>query len=102
MAKYYGMIQGNRGAATRMGSANSGFRVACQSYDGSVIVKVCEIDGEDKFRIGTNNGSACYSDWESNDFVGTFDEVKAMLNLMADIKSGKVSVVRHRPIKIKK
>ena len=54
-----------------------------------------------KVRIGTNDGSSACSDWNSNDFTGTFQEFKDLLKLAADIKSGKVSIVRHRDSKNK-
>lgn len=38
MAKFYGSVQGNRGAATRMG--HSGIKASVQSYDGSVITEL--------------------------------------------------------------
>ena len=97
MSTFYGMICGNRGAATRGGSKDSGFRSSCQSWNGSVITTM-HYNDEDKLivRVGTNDGSSCYSDWNSPDFIGTLDEFKALLQLRKDIKEGKVSVVRHR------
>jgi hypothetical protein len=38
MAKFYGSIQGNRGAATRMG--HQSIKASVQSYDGSVITEL--------------------------------------------------------------
>ena len=101
MSSFYGLIEGNRGAATRGGSKNSGFRASAQSYCGSVIVTLHYKDNEEKpenlrVRVGTNDRSSCSTDWNSNDFVGTFAEFKEALNLLRDIKDGKVSVVRHR------
>lgn len=101
MSAFYGMVCGNREAATRGGSRNSGYHASAQSYDGSVIVKL-RYDGESKkdeklmVTVGTNDGSSCYTDWKSPDFHGTFEEFKALLQLARDIKDGKVSVVRHR------
>ena len=97
MSKFYGMVCGNRGAATRGGSANSGFKASAQSYDGSVIVNLdYDHNNQLKVRVGTNDGSRCYSDWNCPDFVGTFEEFKELLKLANDIKSGKVSITRHR------
>lgn len=101
MSKFYGMVCGNREAATRGGSFDSGFHASAQSYDGSVIVKL-RYDGDKKdngnllVTVGTSDGSSCYTDWNSPDFHGTFEEFKALLQLARDIKDGKVSVVRHR------
>ena len=101
MSAFYGMVEGNRSCATRGGSKSSGFRASCQSYDGSIISTMDYVEDENgkevlKVRVGTNVGSSCYSDWNSADFNGTFQEFKDLLKLAADIKRGKVSVVRHR------
>ena len=97
MSAFYGMVCGNRNEATRGGSKNSGFHSSCQSYDGSIICKM-RYDDDDtlKVTVGTSDGSSCYTDWNSNDFNGTFEEFKDLLKLARDIKDGKVSVVRHR------
>ena len=106
MSAFYGMVEGNRSCATRGGSKSSGFRASCQSYAGSIISAMEYVEDENgrevlKVRVGTNDGSSCYSDWNSEDFNGTFQEFKDLLKLAADIKSGKVSVVRHREPKNK-
>ena len=96
MSKTYATLTGGRSTLTQRGHSD-GVRVSCQSYDGSVIVSN-RYDCDDKLelRIGTNEGSGTYTDWKSNDFVGTFEEFKQLLQLHQDIKSGRVSVVRHR------
>ncbi len=101
MSSFYGLIEGNRGAATRGGSKNSGFRASAQSYCGSVIVTLHYKDNEEKpenlrVRVGTNDRSSCSTDWNSQDWSGSFEDFKKALNLLHDIKTGKVSVVRHR------
>ena len=106
MSAFYGMVEGNRSCATRGGSKSSGFRASCQSYDGSIISTMNYAEDENgkevlRVRVGTNDGSSCYSDWNSEDFNGTFQEFKDLLKLAADIKSGKVSIVRHRDSKNK-
>ena len=106
MAAFYGMVKGNRKCATRGGSKASGFRASCQSYAGSIISAMEYVEDENgkevlKVRVGTNDGSSACSDWNSNDFTGTFQEFKDLLKLHQDIKSGKVSVVRHRDPKNK-
>ena len=100
MAKTYMTGWGMRGERTARGGKD-GVQCAAQSYDGSIIVSNCYVEDENgneilKVRVGTNDGSSCYSDWNSNDFNGTFEEFKALLKLHRDIKNGKVSVVRHR------
>jgi len=95
MAKTYMTGWGMRGERTARGG-NDGVQCAAQSYDGSVIVSNRYTkEGELRIRVGTNDGSSCYSD-NSDDFIGTFEEFKALLKLNRDIKEGKVSVVRHR------
>lgn len=101
MSKFYGMVQGNRGCATRGGSLNSGFRSSCQSYDGSIIVSMDYAQDNKTLmcRVGTSNRSSCSSDWNNNEFSGTFEEFKELLKLVQDIKSGAVKVVRHRKVR---
>ena len=95
MAKTYCTCVGMRGEATRRGG-NDGVRVSAQSWDGSIIVSNRYEGDQLMVRVGTNEGSSCYTDWSSPDFRGTFEEFKALLQLSQDIKEGKVSVVRHR------
>ena len=100
MAKTYMTGWGSRGERTARGGKD-GVQCAAQSYDGSVIVSNCYVADDNgkehlEIRVGTNDRSSCYSDYGSNDFVGTFEEFKALLKLNKDIKDGKVSVVRHR------
>lgn len=94
MSKFYGMVRGNRGAATRGGSANSGFKSTAQSYDGSVITCL-DYDQNDalKVRIELSEGSSTYGDVAFN---GTFDELKEGLEFLKQIKEGKASVTIHR------
>ena len=101
MAKTYCTCIGMRGERTARGG-NDGCRASFQAYDGSIITRNWyDDDGTLRVRVGTNAGSSCYSDWSSEDFNGTFQEFKDLLKLAADIKSGKVSVVRHRDPKNK-
>lgn len=77
MATFYGMIRGHRGAATRIGSKDSGFKVAAQSYDGSVITRL-DYDSENKLKVRieisdrSNNSGETY-------FEGTLEELKKKL-----------------------
>lgn len=94
MSKFYGMVRGNRGASTRGGSANSGFKATAQSFDGSVITCL-DYDSNNKLkvRIELANGSTTYGDVA---FSGTFEELKESMKLLQEIKDGKVSITRHR------
>ena len=101
MSKTYCTCIGSRGERTARGGKD-GCRASVQSYEGSICISNrIDDDGTLRVRVGTNDGSSCYSDWTSNDFTGTFKEFKDLLKLAADIKSGKVSVVRHRDSKNK-
>ena len=101
MAKTYCTCIGMRGERTARGGRD-GCRASVQSYEGSICVSNWfDSDDQLKVRVGTNDGSSCYSDWSSDEFTGTFQEFKDLLKLAADIKSGKVSVVRHREPKNK-
>lgn len=100
MSKTYCTCIGMRGERTARGG-NDGCRVSCQSWDGSIIVSnYYNEDNELRVRVGTNEGSSCYTDWKSNDFNGSLDEFKDLLKLHQDIKEGRVSVVRHRKPKV--
>lgn len=99
MSLLYGTVTGQSDiSATRSGSRNSGIRVSAQSFDGSVIVDMDYLREDDfpTVRIGTSDISATSTDYGSPDFVGTFEDFKKLLQLAQDIKTGKVSVVRHR------
>ena len=105
MAITYTTCCGMRSERTARGGRD-GCRASVQSYEGSICISNRIVEDENgkevlKVRVGTNDGSSCYSDWNSEDFNGTFQEFKDLLKLAADIKSGKVSVVRHRDSKNK-
>jgi len=96
MAKTYCTCIGMRGERTARGG-NDGCRASVQSWDGSVIVhNWYDSNNNLRVRVGTSKNSSCCSDWSSPDFTGTIDELNALLQLNADIKAGRISVVRHR------
>jgi len=96
MALTYTTCIGSRGERTARGGKD-GCRASVQAWDGSIITRNWyDEDGTLRVRVGTNDGSSCCSDWNSNDFSGTFEEFKVLLKLNQDIKDGKVSIVRHR------
>ena len=101
MSATYTTCCGMRSERTARGGRD-GCRASIQSYEGSICISNrIDDDGTLRVRVGTNDGSSCYSDWNSADFNGTFQEFKDLLKLHQDIKSGKVSVVRHRDSKNK-
>ena len=101
MSATYTTCCGMRSERTARGGKD-GCRASIQSYEGSICISNrIDDDGTLRVRVGTNDGSSACSDWTSNDFTGTFKEFKDLLKLAADIKSGKVSVVRHREPKNK-
>ena len=77
MSKFYGMIQGNRGVATRGGSKNSGYMASCQSYDGSVITRMW-YDDNDKLVVSleVSDGSHSFGD---TIFRGSIEELRKKL-----------------------
>ena len=96
MSKTYTTCIGMRGERTARGG-NDGCRASVQSWDGSVIIRNWYNDeGKLMVRVGTNDGSSCCTDWNSDDFQGTLEEFKKLLTLAKEIKEGKVSITRHR------
>ena len=72
MSTFYGMVQGNRGAATRGGSKASGLRSSVQSYDGSIITSMkYDTDGNLMVSIEVSEESTAYG---RTIFYGTFEE----------------------------
>jgi len=55
MANFYGTVQGGRGKATRLG--HNYLDVTAQSYEGSVIVRLFELDGTQHASIRVGAGS---------------------------------------------
>ena len=47
MARFYGVLQGQRGKASRLGSASSGLDVTAASWSGAVRVRLYVRDGVD-------------------------------------------------------
>lgn len=105
MAKFYGTLKGCRGEATRLGSALSGIKVSAQSCDGSIIVRMYQVekDGEEKTycKIGYAEGSS--SIIEKTVFEGTieefekkFVEVKKLASILSK-KSG-TNIIKHSKI----
>jgi hypothetical protein len=58
MAHFYGEIQGNRGAATRAGSKNSGFKAHIRGWNIGVRIH-CDVDydGNDVIHVYKTSGS---------------------------------------------
>lgn len=83
MARYYGVIQGNRGEATRMGSAKSGFWGHIRGWRVGAKVE-CRTDPKDADRdwvqVAVTHGSNGYgSDLHVADFKETKDGVEVVL-----------------------
>ena len=77
MSTFYGMVKGNRGAATRGGSRASGFKSSAQSFDGSVITHLSYNEKDELMvTIETSEESSCYG---RRIFYGTFAEYIAKL-----------------------
>ena len=71
MAKFYGSIQGNRGAATRMG--HQSIKASVQSYDGSVITELSYND-EGQLLVDVSVAKDESSAYGQRLFLGTMDE----------------------------
>lgn len=96
MSKTYTTCIGMRGERTARGG-NDGCRASVQSYEGSVIIRNW-YDGDTlMIRIGTSKESDQYLSHEASErFEGTFKEFCQALDLLHDIKTGAVSITRHR------
>lgn len=58
MAHFYGMIQGNRGQASRCGSKKSGLCGVINGWnEGIEVIAIRQTNGEDLFLVGINGGS---------------------------------------------
>ena len=75
MAKFYGQIAGDRGAATRTGYSR--IKATSQSYDGSVITELTYND-EGKLMVDVCVGD-CSTAYGHRVFYGTFEEFVAKL-----------------------
>ena len=51
MSHFYGVLQGQRGEATRCGSQASGLTATAASWKGAIEVEVFERDGVDYFEV---------------------------------------------------
>lgn len=71
MAKFYGSIQGNRGAATRMG--HQSIKASVQSYDGSVITELSYND-EGQLLVDVSVAKDESSTYGQRVFLGTVEE----------------------------
>lgn len=69
MSKFYGSVQGNRGAATRGG--HSMIKTSAQSWDGSIINYLSYEDDKLMVEVCVSNESSSYG---RRIFYGTFEE----------------------------
>lgn len=77
MAKFYGQVQGNRGAATRAGHRS--IKAAVQSYDGSVITEL-SYNKEGQLLIDVSVAKDESTSYRGTRlFYGTLDEFVAKL-----------------------
>lgn len=80
MSRFYGTLQGNRGAVTRTGSQD--ITAAAQSYDGSIITQLSyDKNNHLEVRISISDGSSS-GGWGSDEiFRGSLDEFKKRLSV---------------------
>ena len=97
MSKTYSTCVGMRGERTARGGLG-GCQASVQSYDGSVIVRNWYGGDTLMVRVGTSKDSSESLSWGENShrFEGTFKEFCQALDLLHDIKTGAVSITRHR------
>ena len=57
MAQFYGEVTGNRGRASRMGTANSGMYAHIRGWDIGVRVSINDVNGKDVVTIWKTSGS---------------------------------------------
>lgn len=81
MAHYRGIIQGQRGEASRLGTKNSGLTVEAASWNGKIKVELYhdEESGEDKFHViqDKHNGAGIYEPIASGVLGKTIHNAKA-------------------------
>lgn len=76
MAAFFGTVRGNRGEATRCGTADSGISASVQSYRGSVSMWLRYLDDKPTVDVYINDGSSRCGRWA---FTGTIDELRDRL-----------------------
>ena len=69
MSKFYGSVQGNRGAATRGG--HSMIKTSAQSWDGSIQTELTYEEDTLMVRVSVSEGSSIYG---KTIFYGTFKD----------------------------
>lgn len=69
MAKFYGSLQGNKGAVTRMG--NSSIKSSVQSYNGSLISYMSYVGDKLMLELCVSDGSSATG---RTIFYGAFEE----------------------------
>lgn len=57
MAQFYAGVQGHRGAATRLGTKDSGATAFVQGWDTGVYVEAFHTDGKDVLHVYKTGGS---------------------------------------------
>ena len=91
MSRFYGTLQGNRGAATRCGTND--ITVSAQSWDGSAITKLSyNNDKKLEVRISVSDHSSCGCYDSDEIFRGTFDEYKKVLTSYMRKKAKRASI----------
>ena len=60
MSRFYGDLQGNRGTATRQGTANSGIHGHIRGWYVGIRVEGSDVNGEDVFSVWLTGGSNGY------------------------------------------
>lgn len=76
MAQFRGIVQGNRGEASRLGSKSSGMRTDCDTWDVGVMCHAQHANGQDLINVyrTSGSGSALSTRWIATVYPdGTID-----------------------------
>ena len=87
MSKFYATIQGQAGEATRRGSASSGIRASVQSWNGSVITRLDEIDDKEILIIETSKDSKSCGDRVFKGSIKQFENIMEAVNRLGNQKA---------------
>lgn len=92
MAHFRGVVQGQRGDASRLGSAKSGLTVVAQAWGGQVVTRLWQDGhGRDFVRVYVEANSAAYGDTAEDVtlYYGPLDSLRNG-NTFADSHTGRI------------
>ncbi len=86
MSKFYSTVDSlnGRGLLTKTGGSN-GIKASVQSWEGSVITRLFEKDGELSVSVGFCDGSGTQEDFSYPHFEGTYKDLKRAIEIGSKI-----------------